>query len=99
MPEKQTRKALSKQPQSHPLDDEPAAREEQDVSGHDQLAAPPGEGESVRRSAGDDVPVQLSFRVPSSIRHRLKVHAAKVDRAQQDVIAEALDGYLSRQGD
>lgn len=85
---KTTRKALSKQPQSHPLEEEPAQA--------DEPAA--GRGNE-SRSTADDVPVQLSFRVPQSIRHRLKVHAAKVDRAQQDVIAEALDGYLTRHGD
>lgn len=83
---KTTRKALNKQPQGHPLE-EPAHGD-----------APAASSASEQRTTAD-VPVQLSFRVPGSIRHRLKVHAAKVDRAQQDIIAEALDGYLTRHGD
>lgn len=91
MAERQTRKALSKQPQSHPL--------EESATDQQQPAAPAGGGTEHGPSNGDDVLVQLSFRVPASIRHRLKMHAAKVDRAQQDIIAEALNGYLSRHGD
>lgn len=40
--------------------------------------------------------VALSFRAPKSIRTRLKMYAASVERPVREIAIEALDEYLSR---
>ncbi len=43
-----------------------------------------------------EVKVMLSFLAPRSIRTRLRLYVAKVERSATEVAIEALDEYLSR---
>jgi plasmid stability protein len=45
------------------------------------------------------VKVQLATRVDQALRRRLRVHAAITGRTVEDLVSEALDGYLPTASD